>query len=275
MRGRGHDWTGEEVDACVTAYFENLAKDIAGEPFVKSHLYRALTSEIPRSEKSIEYKFQNISAILNQLGLEWIRGLAPASNYQRRLADAVERRLPAFLAHRPLTPENSFEDLASIYLEPAPERESQPRPVPEYIERLARKFDPVERDSRNRELGLAGEQLALHFERHTLKAHQRDDLVRKVRWVSQEDGDGAGYDILSFEPDGREKFIEVKTTVGGNRTPFFITRVETDFSREAAERFHLFRLYDFRREPKAFAMNGAIDKYVRLTAQSYRADFEA
>ena len=41
-----------------------------------------------------------------------------------------------------------------------------------------------------------------------------DDLARKVRWVSEEDGDGAGYDIASFGPDGRARLIEVETTNG-------------------------------------------------------------
>ncbi len=44
-----------------------------------------------------------------------------------------------------------------------------------------------------------------------------------MRWVSDEDGDGAGYDIASFERDGRARLIEVKTTRGWERTPFHIT----------------------------------------------------
>jgi hypothetical protein len=41
-----------------------------------------------------------------------------------------------------------------------------------------------------------------------------------------EEGDGAGFDIASFDPDGRERFIEVKTTNGAATTPFFLTRNE-------------------------------------------------
>ena len=38
-----------------------------------------------------------------------------------------------------------------------------------------------------------------------------------VRWVSRFNGDGYGYDILSYDPDtNREKLIEVKTTQGKN-----------------------------------------------------------
>jgi len=59
------------------------------------------------------------------------------------------------------------------------------------LERLIRKFDPSERDFRNRALGKAGEALIIDFERRRLAEVERRDLAGKVRWVSQEDGDGA------------------------------------------------------------------------------------
>jgi hypothetical protein len=67
---------------------------------------------------------------------------------------------------------------------------------------IARKFDVAGRDERNRALGRAGEERVLAHERAALRTAGRDDLARKVRWVSEEDGDGAGYDIASFAPDG-------------------------------------------------------------------------
>ena len=91
---------------------------------------------------------------------------------------------------------------------------------------IARKFDVAGRDERNRALGRAGEERVLAHERAALRTAGRDDLARKVRWVSEEDGDGAGYYIASFGPDGRERLIEVKTTNGWERTPFHITRNE-------------------------------------------------
>src|SRR3546814_1877033 len=65
----------------------------------------------------------------------------------------------------------------------------------------------------------------LHERRH-LSAAGRDDLADKVRWTSVQDGDGFGFDIRSFEADGREKLIEDKTTNGWERTPFHISRNE-------------------------------------------------
>ena len=59
----------------------------------------------------------------------------------------------------------------------------------------------------------------------------RTDLAQRIRWVSHVDGDGAGYDIQSYEIDGDERLIEVKTTNGWERTPFHITRNELAVSR--------------------------------------------
>src|SRR5437588_12589149 len=84
-----------------------------------------------------------------------------------------------------------------------------PEPVPERLRRLVRKFDPVERDHRNRVLGNAGEGFVVDLERRQLTEAARPDLARKVRWISAEDGDGAGYDVLSFNQAGNERLIEV------------------------------------------------------------------
>jgi hypothetical protein len=42
----------------------------------------------------------------------------------------------------------------------------------------------------------------------------REDLANDIRWVSDLDGDGFGYDVRSFEPDGSERLLEIKTTCG-------------------------------------------------------------
>ncbi len=97
--------------------------------------------------------------------------------------------------------------------------------IPSTLQRLIRKFDPVERDHRNRSLGKAGEAFVLHLEQQRLEESERSDLAGKVRWVAEQDGDGAGYDIFSFDPSGSELLIEVKTTNGAARTPFYLELV--------------------------------------------------
>lgn len=108
-------------------------------------------------------------------------------------------------------------------------------------------------------------------ERATLQAAGRVDLARKVRWVSQEDGDGAGYDIASFAQDGRPRLIEVKTTNGWERTPFHITRNELAVADERRSEWCLFRLWNFAREPRAFELYPPLEAHVSLTATTFQA----
>ena len=99
----------------------------------------------------------------------------------------------------------------------------------------------------------------------------RHDLAAEVRWTSDADGDGFGYDIASFEPDGQARLIEVKTTCGWERTPFHISRNELEVSRERGENWHLIRVYDFARQPKAFALRPPLENHVELLASSFEA----
>ena len=74
-----------------------------------------------------------------------------------------------------------------------------PEPIPKRLWELIRKFDPVERDYRNRASGRAGEEFVIDLERRRLSEANRPELARCVRWIAREEGDGAGYDVLSFD----------------------------------------------------------------------------
>ena len=115
------------------------------------------------------------------------------------------------------------------------------------LDRLVRKFDAARRDARARALGEEGESFLFQAEQNRLSEIGRDDLAGKVRWVAKEDGDGAGYDILSFSRYGDERWLEVKTTNGPATTPFWITENERRVSEDRPDVFRLARLYDFSR----------------------------
>ncbi len=78
----------------------------------------------------------------------------------------------------------------------------------------------------------------------------RADLARRVRWVADLDGDGAGYDVLSFEPGGDERLLEVKTTNGSARTPFFLSRNECTVAAERPDAWRLYRVHLFAEGPR-------------------------
>ena len=91
--------------------------------------------------------------------------------------------------------------------------------------------------------------------------------------MSHVDGDGAGYDILSFEPNGRDRLVEVKTTNGWERTPFHISRNELAVAEDRREHWTLVRLWNFTREPRAFELRPPLEAHVSLMATSYQASF--
>ena len=99
----------------------------------------------------------------------------------------------------------------------------------------------------------------------------RRDLADKVRWTAEQDGDGFGCDIASFEPDGRERMIEVKTTNGWERSPFHITRNELAVAEARRDDWHLVRVWNFARQPKAFALRPPLSELVELTPTSFLA----
>ena len=110
-------------------------------------------------------------------------------------------------------------------------------------------------------------------ERAILTGVGRTDLANSVRWVSEEDGDGAGYDIASFYPEGRPRLIEVKTTNGWKRTPFHITRNELAVAEGQPHEWCLLRLWNFARQPRAFKLRPPLNAHVTLIATSFEARF--
>jgi hypothetical protein len=137
-----------------------------------------------------------------------------------------------------------------------------------------RKFDPVARDHRNRALGKAGEEFVLHLERERLMRAGRSDLAPRVRWVSVEDGDGAGYDISSFEEqDAEPKLIEVKTTNGSARTPFYLTRNEHEVATERPNEWRIYRVHLFASEPRVFTLAPPLHEVVSLRPEVWQASF--
>jgi len=122
-------------------------------------------------------------------------------------------------------------------------------------------------------LGLAGEQFVVQFEHWRLNQLGLPKLADLVNHVAQTKGDGLGYDVLSFDPDGRERFIEVKTTSFARETPFFVTKGELTLSQEANDQFHLYRLFEFRQSPRLFDLQGPLERHCQLDPTTYRASF--
>lgn len=276
----GKPWTEAEVAKTVATYFRMLRMQEVGQSFVKAELIRQLEQQIPaRNIGSIEYKFRNISSVLNGLGVQAVSGYKPLPNIQRILIDVVadalnEDKVFDEVAIRSvenpvelLIPE-SFNDF--VIATPKPKVKVSEKQT-EWIQRKAIKRDYLERESRNRSLGKAGELLVMEYEARRLQQEGAKKLVDRIEHISSTAGDGLGFDILSFDGDGRERFIEVKTTAYDAETPFFISPNEVDFSVEKLDQFHLYRLFAFRKKPQMFTVPGPVAANFSLDPVSFRA----
>lgn len=267
----GSEWTTAEISAVVSDYLAMFAKEVAGTAYNKREHNRGLQAITGRSPGSIEFKHQNISAVLAELGLPWLRGYKPRSNFQDALIAEVDRQIKRldWLDEAPLPLPVLSNAERRIFVEPPTRSPALEQPA---LGRLVQKFDPAERDRRNSELGKAGEEFVVRVEERALLMGGRPDLMRKVRWVSRDDGDGAGFDIRSFDLEtGRERLIEVKTTRGSARTPFYVTRNEETTSRELGDAWRLYRVFEFGPAPKIFTVVPPLDQQVRLTPTTWLA----
>lgn len=278
------DWSRSEVEVIIADYFAMLEAELRGEPFSKTDHRRALVALLnDRSEQSVEFKHANISAVLIELGIPYIAGYKPRSNYQLLLAEVVAERLAvqdrlirvvAEDADKVVLP--SFDDVLRALVDPPPSAGPKPKvaepklsPYMAAIPRPAVNY--LEREARNRGLGAAGEEFVLRFEQARLAHEGQDRLASKIEHVSRIRGDGAGYDILSFESTGAERLIEVKTTKYGRETPFFVSRNELSVSQAYEDRYQLYRVFNLRGEAKLFTLPGAFSTTCALKPSTYQA----
>ena len=89
----GKPWSDDELDAIVADYFSMLRAELSRQPYVKSHHSAVLMEQIGRTHRSVEFKHQNISAVLEEMGLPWITGYKPKRNYQASIFAAIDRYL--------------------------------------------------------------------------------------------------------------------------------------------------------------------------------------
>lgn len=228
------NWSVKEVEAAVTDYFSILELELKGIHFNKTEHRRNLIEELSgRSNGSVELKRQNISAVLIDMGLPYIDGYKPRFNYLKSLLpEVVSERLKTSPVLMKLIERDtetvpeipSVENiLAALESAPASSRNSQPSVNESKSYYNPTGQDYLEREALNQKLGEAEEQFVVNFERARLVHGGNERLADRIEQISRTQGPAAGFDILSFEEDARERFIEVKTTKYGKETPSFLT----------------------------------------------------
>jgi hypothetical protein len=276
------DWTHEEVEATVSDYFEMFEMELRGQPFNKAEHNRNLQKLLNnRDRSSVEFKHRNISAVLWHLGYPYIDGYKPLPRYQILLREVVEDRLivetglnqliaKAVRAQVKTVP--PVKNLKAIQVPPPSRKEVKSLALDESRRRtrfVRRNY--LEAEANNQSLGLAGEEFILWFEHERLSQEGKRNLAERIEHVSKTKGDYLGFDILSFEKNGRERLIEVKTTRFGALTRFFASSNEVDVSHTHRNEFHLYRLFNFDKQARFFILPGSLRDTCQLKVVSYWA----
>lgn len=276
-----YDWTDTEVALIVADYFDMLKDELRGQPINKTCHRTALIPLLNnRSNGSVEFKHQNISAVLTEMGYPFIKGYKPRFNFQRtRLVNAVDNYIRTDKQIEPLFLE--FSDAAfsgflnrvefsSWVVQPPDVKQESYKGI---IDRRPIRINFLEREQANRNLGLQGENLVFEYEQLSLKNAGKESLADQVEWVSRDLGDGLGFDILSKNHNGTDKYIEVKTTKLGKEAPFYFSANEYDFSVAHERDFYLYRVFSFNNDPKLFKLQGRYDAFCHIKPQQFVGKF--
>jgi len=264
------DWSREEVEAIVADYFEMLTAELQLRAYNKTEHRKRLRKLLnSRTDGSIELKHQNISAVLLRLGYPYISGYKPLSNFQQLLFDVISERLANENVQKtvlksveyPATDITVDNILDRVEGPPKQSGETPPGKVKSVKEpRLIPTVNYLEREARNSSLGTAGEKFAIQFEIARLRKARKDGLADKVEHVAETKGSSAGYDVHSYEMNGSDRFIEVKTTGYGKEIPFFLSKHELSTSVELDPRYRLYRVFLFRSDPRMYTLKGRLDR---------------
>lgn len=108
---------------------------------------------------------------------------------------------------------------------------------------VVQKIDFNRINKERKRLGDIGEDIVYQYEYNKLLESGNKKLAERVELVSRTQGDGLGYDIISYTCDGKEVFIEVKTTKQNKKDDFYISKNEINVSRQYSDKYKLYRIY--------------------------------
>lgn len=235
----------------ISSYFDNQLKE-----FFEDNLYKKRSGNQKFEESLSEFlsiieEAKNINLVTTNLYL---------SEYEKYvLKRSVDHDFQKLKKTTKLDPMSTLaRDLSKVTAQ-----EPKEIVVPEKHYRIARKIDNWDEINKKRRLtGLEGEEIVVVLEQEFLKSISRDDLSQKVSHVSVKEGDGLGYDVLSFFEDGKEKYIEVKSTKISFSSPFSISRNELGFLKEHNEDSFIYHVLLSEDEPqiKVYSIKEFLEK---------------
>lgn len=275
-------WSIDEINAIVDDYMSMLLQDLKGEKYNKTSHREKLKPQLNnRTDGSIEFKHQNISAALIDLDYPYIDGYKPRFNYQNELFQAISKKteeidldLPDIIDNNLNKTKKSSKDLTPILIEVQPpttiNRKINPYEKIEFGRNNKKNYALIENNNKN--LGRRGEELVLEFEKQRVTKLKLD--VSKVQWISEIKGDDEGYDILSLNDDGSARYIEVKTTTQGIDFHFFISGREVEFSRRNKDNYFIYRVFNLNKSPNFYTQKGYVIDSFELFPTEFKASLK-
>ena len=275
-------WSIDEINAIVDDYMSMLLQDLKGEKYNKTSHREKLKPQLNnRTDGSIEFKHQNISAALIDLDYPYIDGYKPRFNYQNELFQAISKKteeidfdLPNIIDNYLNKTKKSSEDLTPTLTEVQPpttiNRKINPYEKIEFGRNNKKNYALIENNNKN--LGRRGEELVLEFEKQRVTKLKLD--VSKVQWISEVKGDDEGYDILSLNDDGSARYIEVKTTTQGIDFHFFISGREVEFSRRNKDNYFIYRVFNLNKSPNFYTQKGYVIDSFELFPTEFKASLK-
>jgi hypothetical protein len=269
LQRRPIDWTLNQCELVSETYFDCLRRKLAKQPFNRNQALDRVATMTSRTRGSVDYKFQNIDAILGKADLPRLND-AVAENWQELLRfvvlDPLAKRLTTVSQSNTLEVQTG--DPSHIFVD-SPHLHFPIEDDPDTLVSKPSKTDFAKRDAQNRELGARGEEFVVATEKRRLKDAGRPDLAEKVVWSSKEVGDGLGYDIESFGDDGEVIFIEVKATNRGKSAAFFLTSTELSVSEKMGQRYRLYRVFNLSEDPRIYILWGPLRDKMNLEPQVF------
>ena len=86
-------WTDDEIAVAVEAYVSLLRDRDAGRPLRRQQAAAQVREHTGRSSVAVDAMFANISAVVQEMGVEFLTAYAPRSNVPRGVRPAVDAAL--------------------------------------------------------------------------------------------------------------------------------------------------------------------------------------
>lgn len=236
----------QPFERAIRSHFENQLND-----YFERNLYKKRSGN-QQFEESLS-EFSSIIEEVSAINLETTR--IPLKEYDDYL---IKRTIDhSFQTTKRTEKLDAIRSLARSFSK-IPAQKPKETIAPERLYRTARKIDNWDEINKKRKMtGLKGEEIAVVIEQEFFESIGRKDLAQKVRHVSAEDGDGLGYDVLSFFENGKEKYIEVKSTTTSLSSPFYLSRNELGFLNEHNEDAFIYRVLVSDDTPQIMSYSGA------------------